>query len=159
MAKFTYKHLKKARFENNSPNPDPSYANPSDSGFDVRAWIEEGSVTLKPLERKVIHTGLYFEVPELTEIQVRPRSGNALKRGLSICNTPGTIDEGYRGEICVIAINLSNDDITIENGEKIAQCAICPVYKGETVDLIRVDKIDREATDRKEKGFGSTGTA
>lgn len=158
MATVTYKHLKQVKIENRSPNPDPTYAHDSDSGFDIRAWTDE-TITLKPLERKIIHTGLYFEVPELTEIQVRPRSGLAIKRGLTVLNTPGTIDEGYRGEICVIAVNLSNEDITIEDGEKIAQCVVCPVYKGEFVDLIHVDKVNQFNTDRKDNGFGSTGTA
>lgn len=160
-AKVTYLNLKTLRFANNSPHPDPSYEHGTDSGFDIRAWItdEEGhasTIVLKPLERALIHTGLYCEVPEYTEIQVRPRSGMALKRGLTVLNTPGTVDEGYRAEICVIAVNISNEDITIEDGERIAQCVICPVFRGSVIRMERVDEINKE-TDRGENGFGSTG--
>ena len=102
-------------FINNSNNPDPTYAKEGDSGFDLRAFIDE-PVTLKPLERKLIPTGLKFELSPNTELQVRPRSGMALKHGISVLNTPGTVDEGYRGDVGIIAVNLSNEEYTIQPG-------------------------------------------
>ena len=158
MSNVKYKNLKTLRFENRSPHEDPEYVKDTDSGFDLRAWIIEGSITLRPLERSVVHTGLYFELPDYTEIQVRPRSGMAAKRGLSVCNTPGTVDEGYRGEVCVIAVNLSNEDIVIEDGERIAQAALCPVYNGSLVRLEKIDGAISTDTDRGSDGFGSTGS-
>lgn len=160
-SKVRFRNLKTLRFANISPHPDPTYEHGTDSGFDIRAWIVDdkgrpASKILKPLERALIHTGLYCEVPEYTEIQVRPRSGMSLKRGLTVLNTPGTVDEGYRGEVCVIAVNLSNEDLTIEDGERIAQGVICPVYQGSVVRMERVEQISEE-TDRGESGFGSTG--
>ena len=114
------------KFTNSSDNSDPEYAKVGDSGFDLRAYLKE-SVTLKPLGRKLIPTGLKFELPPNTELQVRPRSGMALKHGISVLNTPGTVDEGYRGDVGVIAVNLSNEDYTIEPGERIAQGVIMNV--------------------------------
>ncbi len=153
-------------FVNLSPNENPDYNKIEDSGFDLRVWIteEEGTnqyskepkITLKPLERRLIHTGLYVELPPGYEMQIRPRSGMALKRGLSVLNTPGTIDSNYRGEIGIIAINLSNEDIVIENAERIAQGVICPVLnKCKGVQLIKVDKLHN--TERGEQGFGDSG--
>ena len=153
-------------FVNLSPNEDPEYIKIGDSGFDLRAWIkeEEGSnqyskepkIVLKPLERKLIHTGLYLALPIGYEAQIRPRSGMALKRGLSVLNTPGTIDSNYRGEIGIIAVNLSNEEITIENNERIAQCVICMVKcKGNGIELIKTDKLDE--TERGAQGFGDSG--
>ncbi len=158
---------------NKSPNQDPSYATSCDSGMDLRAWIELSeteeylnkefnyniipSITLKPLERQLIHTGIYVEIPFGFEIQVRPKSGQALKKGLSVLNTPGTVDQKYRGEICVIAINLSNKDIVIENGEKIAQMVVCPVCHESMVTIVKVDDISQD-TERGNGGFGHTGT-
>jgi dUTP pyrophosphatase len=158
---------------NKSPHEDPSYATSCDSGMDLRAWIEPSesekylnnefnsnikpSITLAPLERKLIHTGIYVEIPFGFEIQVRPKSGQALKRGLSVLNTPGTVDKNYRGEICVIAINLSNEPIVIEDGEKIAQMVVCPVCHESMVGIIKVDEIATD-TERSDGGFGHTGT-
>ena len=140
---------------NKSNNPNPSYAKPGDSGFDLIAYTDE-DIVLKPFERRLIHTGIYCELPEWTEIQVRPRSGMALKKGLTVLNTPGTVDVNYRGEIGVIAINLSSEDIIISNGERIAQAVICPVFCGSCVDMQFVDEIS-EDTERGKDGFGSTG--
>lgn len=158
---------KKIKFVNKSPNPDPTYAHEGDSGFDLRAWITEEESTirnenneygivLKPLERRLIHTGIYFELPKQTEVQVRPRSGCALKQGLSVVNTPGTVDSFYRNEVGIIAINLSNADINIYNGDRIAQAVLCPVYVKELTILEKVDEISKD-TERGLKRFGSSG--
>lgn len=152
--RFTLPVVKMA---NKSPHPDPSYATSCDSGMDLRAWITDGPITLKPLERQLIHTGIYVELPFGFEIQVRPKSGQALKRGLVVLNTPGTVDKNYRGEICVIAINLSNEDITIEDGEKIAQMVVCPVAHESMVLVVNVDEVSQD-TERADGGFGHTGT-
>lgn len=150
-------------FVNKSPNPDPTYSDNDNSGFDLRAWIEEnnGGIIMKPLERKLIHTGLYFELPIdcefRTEIQVRPRSGMAIKKGLTVINTPGTIDEGYTGEICVLLVNLSNEDVVIENGDRIAQAVLCPVLNGNCTMLRKVEEINK-VTKRGDGGFGHSGT-
>ena len=141
-------------FTNNSNNPDPEYAKVGDSGFDLRAFISE-PITLKPLERKLVPTGLRFELPSNTELQVRPRSGMALKYGISVLNTPGTVDEGYRGEVGVIAVNLSNEDYTIQPGERIAQGVIMNVVGQGISKLVKVNNLSE--TERGEGGFGSTG--
>lgn len=141
------------KFINNSNNPDPEYAKVGDSGFDLRAFIDS-PVTLKPLERKLIPTGLRFELPHNTELQVRPRSGMALKHGISVLNTPGTVDEGYRGDVGIIAINLSNEEYTIQPGERIAQGVIMNVVGQKISNLIKVQKLNE--TERSESGFGST---
>ena len=149
-------------FTNKSDNPDPIYAKAGDSGFDLRAFItveeggEERKITLQPLERRLIHTGLYFELARGTEMQVRPRSGNAIKRGLTVINTPGTVDSQYRGEVCVLLINLSLQDQEIENGDRIAQAVICPVFTKEDCVLTAVEEISTE-TERGTDGFNSTG--
>jgi len=135
-----------------SVNEEPSYAYPTDSGFDLRA---NKKVTLGPLERELVPTGLFVDIPENYEIQVRPKSGLAIKKGLSVVNTPGTVDQGYTGEIQVILINLSNETHTIEVGDKIAQAVLCPVVAGKYVNLQRV--LNVEDKDRGDKGFGSTG--
>jgi dUTP pyrophosphatase len=142
------------KFINKSDNPDPEFAKKGDSGFDLRANIEE-SITLKPLERKLIPTGLYFELPPNTELQVRPRSGIALKHGISVLNTPGTVDEGYRGEVGIIAVNLSNEEYTIQHGERIAQGVIMNVVGQRKCKLIKTEELSE--TERGEGGFGSTG--
>ena len=141
---------------NKSPHENPSYAKPGDSGMDLRAWISETNITLKPLERRLIHTGIYAEIPYGYEIQVRPKSGQALKKGLVVLNSPGTIDLNYIGEICVIAINLSNEPIEIMDGEKIAQMVLCPVEHEGTALITYVDEITTE-TERGDGGFGHTG--
>lgn len=135
-----------------SENPEPEYAYSTDSGFDLRA---NEPVTLEPFGRALIPTGLYLDVPERCEVQVRPKSGLAIKRGLSVLNTPGTVDYGYTGEIKVIVFNFTNEVQTINKGDKIAQAVVCPVAQGNQVDLIKVDSIKEK--DRNANGFGSTG--
>ena len=144
----------KTKFTNSSNNPDPEYAKVGDSGFDIRANISE-PITLKPLERVLVPTGLRFELPTNTELQVRPRSGMALKYGISVLNTPGTVDEGYRGDVGIIVVNLSNEEYTIEPGERIAQGVIMNVVGQGISDLIKVEKLNE--TERGITGFGSSG--
>jgi dUTP pyrophosphatase len=136
---------------NQSTNPLPAYATNGSSGMDVRAWLET-PVTLQPLERTLIPTGLFVELPEGYEIQIRPRSGLAVKQGITCLNTPGTIDADYRGEIKVILINLSNEPQTIQNGDRIAQMVFQQVAKiiWQPVNVIN-------ETDRGSGGFGHTG--
>jgi dUTP pyrophosphatase len=136
---------------NKSQHPIPAYATAGSSGVDIRANIEQ-SITLSPLERVLIPTGLFFEMPEHLEAQVRPRSGLAIKQGLTCLNTPGTIDADYRGEVKVIIINLSNDVQTIHNGDRIAQVVFQVV---EQVAFQQVDQLNE--TDRGAGGFGHTG--
>jgi dUTP pyrophosphatase len=135
-----------------SDNQEPEYAYSTDSGFDLRA---NETVTLDPFGRALIPTGLYLDVPERCEIQVRPKSGLAIKRGLSVLNTPGTVDYGYTGEIKVIVFNFNNESQTIYKGDKIAQAVVCPVAQGNQVNLVRVEEIKEK--DRNSNGFGSTG--
>jgi len=156
------------KFVNNSTNPNPSFADEGSSGFDIRAWItEENSngydltqnkfyVTLNPFERKLFHTGLYFELPNDKEIQIRPRSGLALKQGITVLNTPGTLDSSYIGELCVILINFSNDVVTINNGDRIAQGILCDVLNGYFLNLTQIKEITKQ-TERGDGGFGHTG--
>ncbi len=136
---------------NKSNNMLPTYSTILSAGMDIRASLNE-KVTLKPLERALIPTGLYIELPKGHEAQIRPRSGLALKHGISVLNTPGTIDADYRGEIGIILVNLSNQDFTIENGERICQMIIA---KHETVDWSEVEFL--EETERGAGGFGHTG--
>lgn len=137
---------------NRSPHELPQYATAQSAGMDVRAWLEQ-PLTLAPLERALVHTGLYIELPAGWECQVRPRSGLALKRGLTVLNTPGTIDSDYRGEIGIILVNLSNEAQTIADGERIAQLVIA---RHDTAQWLPVASL--EASDRGTGGFGSTGT-
>ncbi|WP_297098755.1 dUTP diphosphatase [uncultured Draconibacterium sp.] len=136
---------------NKSKNELPAYSTAFSAGMDLRANLDE-PVVLKPLERKLVPTGLFIELPQGYEAQVRPRSGLALKKGITVLNTPGTIDADYRGEIGVILINLSQEDFVIENGERICQMVIAA---HETVewDLVEVLK----ETERGVGGFGHTG--
>ena len=136
---------------NTSNNPLPSYATEQSAGLDLYAFIEN-QITLKPLERMLVATGLSIELPEGYEAQIRPRSGLAYKHGITVLNSPGTIDADYRGEIKVLLINLSNDNFLINNGDRIAQMVIA---KHESVSLIDVQDIN--TTDRADGGFGSTG--
>ena len=129
----------------------PSYQSVSASGFDICAQLES-RVTIKPLERTLIPTGLIFEIPEGFELQVRPRSGLSLKKGLCIPNSPGTIDSDYRGELKVIVINLSNQDLDIEDQQRIAQVVLCPVFQAQ---MEWADQLSE--TQRGVEGFGSTG--
>lgn len=135
-----------------SVNPEPSYAYPTDSGFDLRA---NENASFSGFERKLVSTGLYVNIPEGYEIQVRPKSGLAINKGLSVLNTPGTVDQGYTGEIKVIVINMSNHPQEIKIGDKIAQAVLCPVVQGKLVNLKRV--LNVEEKDRGDNGFGSTG--
>jgi dUTP pyrophosphatase len=136
---------------NTSNNPLPSYATEQSAGLDLYAFIEN-QITLNPLERMLVATGLSIELPEGYEAQIRPRSGLAYKHGITVLNSPGTIDADYRGEIKVLLINLSNDNFLINNGDRIAQMVIA---KHESVSLIDVQDIN--TTDRADGGFGSTG--
>ena len=137
---------------NKSPYSIPNYGKVGNSGMDVKAWIPE-PVTLQPLERVLIPTGLYFEIPEGYEIQVRPRSGLALKRGLTVLNTPGTVDANYRGEVGVILVNLSNEEQTVEPGERVAQLVFAKV------DLMELEEIEviTKDTERGDQGYGDSG--
>ena len=136
---------------NKSNNDLPRYETELSAGMDVRSFIES-PIILKPFERKLVNTGLYAQLEKGYEIQVRPRSGLALKKGITVLNSPGTIDADYRGEIGVILINLSNDDFIINSGDRIAQLV---VSKHEQPNLEQTDYLD--STLRGEKGFGSTG--
>lgn len=141
----------KIQVVNKGHQPLPQYATPQSAGMDLRANLD-APVTLKPLERKLIPTGLHIALPAGYEAQVRPRSGLALKKGITVLNTPGTIDADYRGEICVILINLSQEDFVVEDGERIAQMIIARHEQGE---LISVEVLDE--TERGEGGFGHSG--
>ncbi len=134
-----------------SPHPLPAYQTGGSAGMDLRAWLAE-PVSLQPMERKLVATGLYIALPEGYEAQIRPRSGLAIKRGLTLINTPGTIDSDYRGEIMVAMINLSNEVQVINDGERIAQMV---VSKYETAAWEQVDELD--ATVRGSGGFGHSG--
>jgi len=136
---------------NKSTNPLPAYATAHSAGMDLRAYLTS-PVVLKPMERKIIPTGLYIEIPEGYEAQIRPRSGMAIKHGITCLNTPGTIDADYRGEIGVILINLSEEEFTINNGERICQMVI---NKYEKAHLVLVDELSESG--RGEGGFGHTG--
>jgi dUTP pyrophosphatase len=136
---------------NQSTNPLPEYATSGSSGMDVRANITE-PLTLQSLQRSLVPTGLFIELPEGYEAQMRPRSGLALKQGITCLNSPGTIDADYRGELKVILINLSNEEQTINHGDRIAQLVFAKVEKAE---LILVQQLN--STDRGEGGFGHTG--
>lgn len=136
---------------NTSSHELPNYETIASAGMDLRANIAE-SIVLKPLERTIVKTGLFIELPIGFEAQVRPRSGLAAKKGITVLNSPGTVDADYRGEIGVILVNLSNEDFTIENGERVAQLVIA---KHERADWIEVNELSE--TSRGEGGFGSTG--
>ncbi|MDR2293088.1 MAG: dUTP diphosphatase [Prevotellaceae bacterium] len=142
----------KIKIVNKSAFDLPQYATSQSAGLDLRANINN-PVILKPLERKLVPTGLFIELPDGYEAQVRPRSGLAIKHGISLVNTPGTIDPDYRGEIRVILINLSNDDFILNPGERIAQMIIC---KFERIEWENV--VDLSVSERGDGGFGSTGT-
>ena len=141
----------KVKIINQSNNPLPEYKTKGSAGVDISAHLTE-MVVLKPLERQLIPTGLFLELPEGVEAQIRPRSGLAIKNGITCLNTPGTIDSDYRGEIKVILINLSNEDFAINNGDRIAQMVIA---KHEQVTFEAVEVL--EATTRGAGGFGHTG--
>ncbi|MBL1281445.1 MAG: dUTP diphosphatase [Fluviicola sp.] len=136
---------------NQSGHSLPSYETIASAGLDVRANIQE-SIELKPLARTLVKTGLFMEIPVGYECQVRPRSGLALKKGISVLNSPGTIDADYRGEVGVILVNLSDETFTIENGERIAQLVFAKVEQAEWEQVEILTETDRGAG-----GFGSTG--
>lgn len=145
----------KIKIVNKSTNETPAYATAGAAGFDLRANLES-PITLKPGERKLIPTGLFMEIPLGYEGQVRTRSGLALKRGLVVLNSPGTVDADYRGEVGVILINQSVDDQVIEHGERVAQMVIA---KHETAEIEIANSVEElESTERGAGGFGSTGT-
>lgn len=155
-------------FANKSNNPNPEYAKEGDSGFDLRAWVtaentpnstdKDGNpiIVLSPGKRTLVHTGLYFELPPFVEMQLRPRSGLALKYGIDVSNSPATIDFGYRNEVGVILENRGNYDFIIHNGDRIAQAVLCPVYNSPLVDLEQTDEVSTD-TDRALGGFGHSG--
>jgi len=136
---------------NKSRHSLPTYATELSAGMDLRANLSE-SVVLKPLERKLIPTGLYIELPKGYEAQIRPRSGLAIKKGITILNSPGTIDADYRGEICAIVVNLSTDEFVIEDGERICQMVIAQHAQAVWVEVNELSDTERGAG-----GFGHTG--
>jgi len=143
----------KVNIVNKSDNPLPDYSTLQSAGMDLRANLEE-SIILKPLERALVPTGLFMELPAGFEAQIRPRSGLALKKGISVLNTPGTIDADYRGEIGIILVNLSGEDFEVKHGERICQMVINRV---ETISWNQVESL--EVTARGAGGFGHTGKA
>jgi dUTP pyrophosphatase len=136
---------------NNSQHALPNYETLASAGMDLRANLTE-SIILNPLERAIVKTGLFIELPIGYEAQVRPRSGLAAKKGITVLNSPGTVDADYRGEIGVILVNLSNEPFTIENGERIAQLVIAQHERAEWMEVTTLSETDRGAG-----GFGSTG--
>lgn len=139
------------RIVNRSKHSLPEYATVHSAGMDIRANLSE-AITLKPLERKLIPTGLFIELPEGYEAQIRPRSGLAIKKGITVLNSPGTIDADYRGEICVILINLSNEDFVVNDGERICQMVIAAHSTAQWVEVNELGETERGAG-----GFGHTG--
>ncbi len=145
-------HSVQIQIINKSPHPLPEYQTQGASGMDLRAWLTE-AVELQPMERKLIPTGLFMAIPLGYEAQIRPRSGLAIKRGLTLINTPGTIDSDYRGEIMIPVINLSTEKQIINDGERIAQMIIA---KYEIAEWVTTEIL--ETTERGEGGFGHSGT-
>lgn len=137
---------------NKSHHPLPQYETPLSAGLDLKAFLPDGPIVLKPMERAMVKTGLFIELPEGHEAQVRPRSGLALKKGITVLNSPGTIDADYRGEICVILINLSAEDFVINDGERIAQMVVARHERAEWQEAIELSETERGAG-----GFGHTG--
>lgn len=141
----------KVQVINKSKHPLPQYATGLSAGMDLRANLDS-SITLKPLQRCLVPTGIFMALPEGFEAQVRPRSGLAIKKGISVLNSPGTIDADYRGEVCVILVNLSSEDFVIEDGERIAQMVISRYEQAEWQEMDVLDETERGAG-----GFGHTG--
>lgn len=141
----------KVKVINKSKHELPAYSTSQSAGMDLRANIDE-SLTLHPMERKLISTGIYMALPVGYEAQIRPRSGLALKHGITVLNTPGTVDADYRGEVMVLLVNLSQEDFIINDGERIAQIVIA---KHEQADFVEVTELDE--TDRGDGGYGHTG--
>ncbi len=142
----------KVKIVNDSKHPLPTYETPASAGLDLRANIDE-EVVLKPLDRALVPTGLFIELPVGYEAQIRPRSGLAIKKGITLLNAPGTIDADYRGEIKIILANISNEDFVIKDGERIAQMVISRHEQAEWVEVSKLEETKRGAG-----GFGSTGT-
>lgn len=143
----------KVKIINRSHHSLPEYETPGAAGMDVRAYLPDGPETLRPMERRLIGTGLYTQLPQGYEIQIRPRSGLALRHGLMIANSPGTIDADYRGEIKVILLNLGQEDFTVNDGDRICQMVVKEYVK---VSWEPAERLDR--TEREDGGFGHTGT-
>ena len=141
----------KIKVVNKGHQPLPQYATPQSAGMDLRANLDE-PIVLRPLERRLVGTGLYIALPEGYEAQVRPRSGLALKWGITVLNAPGTVDADYRGEVGVILINLSQEDFVINDGERIAQLVIAQVEQGDLQVVAELDETERGAG-----GYGHTG--
>ena len=137
---------------NKSDNNLPAYETSSSAGMDLRAYLPEGPITLKPMQRTLVPTGLFMEIPEGYEGQVRPRSGLAIKHGITVLNTPGTIAADYRGEVKIILVNLSDTDFVINSGERVAQIVFA---KCEQMEVVNVETLSE--TERGEGGFGHTG--
>lgn len=141
----------KVKIVNRSNHQLPEYATPLSAGMDIRANLSE-PIVIKPLERKLVPTGLFIELPEGFEAQIRPRSGLAIKKGITVLNSPGTIDADYRGEICVILVNLSSEDFEINDGERICQMVIARHEQAEWTETTELTETERGAG-----GFGHTG--
>ena len=141
----------KVQIINKSHHQLPQYATPQSAGVDLRANLDE-PVTLKPLQRALIPTGLFISLPVGYEAQVRPRSGLAIKKGITVLNTPGTIDADYRGEICIILVNLSDEPFVVNDGERVAQMVIARHEQAEWIEVETLDETERGAG-----GFGHTG--
>ena len=150
-AQLKDKEMLKVKINNRGRQPLPTYATALSAGMDLRANIEE-DIILLPLQRQLVPTGLHIALPEGYEAQIRPRSGLALKHGITVLNTPGTVDADYRGEIMVLLVNFSNEPFTVKDGERIAQMVIA---KHEKVDFELVDTLDE--TERGAGGYGHTG--
>ena len=142
------------QYVNNSKLEDPKYNHKEDSGFDIRANIKD-NVTISSLGRVLVPTGLHFKIHEDYELQIRPRSGLAAKHGITVLNTPGTVDSNYRGEIKIILINLGEDPFTINDGDRVAQGVLNNILNTNWAKYIKVSKL--ESTKRDSGGFGSTG--
>ncbi|MBQ6226931.1 MAG: dUTP diphosphatase [Prevotella sp.] len=143
--------MTKIKVINKGRHPLPQYATPQSAGMDLRANIDS-PVTLRPMERRLIPTGLFIALPAGYEAQVRPRSGLALKHGITVLNTPGTIDADYRGEVMVLLVNLSDKDFVVEDGERVAQMVVTRHEQGQWVEVEELD-----ATERGAGGYGHTG--
>ena len=137
---------------NTSNNALPAYETKNSAGMDLRAFLPDGPVTLEPMQRVLVPTGLYMEIPEGYEGQVRPRSGLAIKSGITVLNSPGTVDADYRGQVCVILINLSDKPFVVNSGDRIAQMVFARCEQAETVEVEMLPETERGAG-----GFGHTG--
>ena len=142
----------KVKIVNTSNNPLPAYETKNSAGMDLRAFLPEGPITLEPMQRALVPTGLYMEIPAGYEGQVRPRSGLAIKSGITVLNSPGTVDADYRGQVCVILINLSDKPFVINSGDRIAQLIIARCEQAEIEQVEVLSKTERGAG-----GFGHTG--